>query len=57
METTKRAAFFADAAKRRIDSEFWVDPAGRVVRLRVLGDPDWDVISSRELYTILYYHL
>lgn len=46
METTKRDVFFADAAKRRIDNEFWVDPAGRVVRLRVSGDPDWDAISS-----------
>lgn len=39
-------AFFADVAKRRIDSEFWVDPTGRVVRLRVSDDPDWAVISS-----------
>lgn len=46
METIKRDAFFADAAKRRIDNEFWVAPDGRVVRLRVSGDPDWDVIFS-----------
>lgn len=38
--------FFADVAKRRIDSEFWVDPTGRVVRLRVSDDLDWAVISS-----------
>lgn len=43
-------AFFADVAKRRIDSEFWVDPTGRVVRLRVSDDPDWAVISSDELF-------
>lgn len=46
MKTPKRDTFFADAAKRRIDSEFWVDPTGRVVRLRVSDDPDWAVISS-----------
>lgn len=40
METIKRDAFFADAAMRRIDNEFWVAPDGRVVRLRVPEDPD-----------------
>lgn len=46
MVTSKRDAFFADVAKRRIDSEFWVDSTGRVVRLRVSDDLDWAVISS-----------
>lgn len=46
MKTPKRDTFFADAARRRIDNEFWVAPDGRVVRLRVSDDPDWDIISS-----------
>lgn len=46
MKTPKRDTFFADAAMRRIDNEFWVAPDGRVVRLRVPEDPDWGAISS-----------